>query len=79
MRPRLRDIPDRRGGRGTAGPFLRLWEAAAGQRARPVGEPRVFAERHLAAGGADPVRQDQVGGRDGSLGLGRFQLPSIVK
>ena len=32
-----------------------------GERDREVGEPRVLAERHLAAGGADSVRQDQVG------------------
>ena len=60
MRPRLRDIPRRRW-RGpeeaaAAGPSRR-----EGERDREVGEPRVLAERHLAAGGADSVRQDQVG------------------
>ena len=59
MRPRLRDIPRhrRRGPEAAAaGPFRR-----EGERHREVGEPRVLAERHLAAGGADSVRQDQVG------------------
>ena len=48
MRPRLRDSPDGRG------------HSRAEAAAREVGEPRVLAERRLAAGGADPVRQDQV-------------------
>ena len=51
MRPRLRDISRRRG--PTAGPFR-------GESARADCEPCVLAERHLAAGGGDPVRQDQV-------------------
>ena len=61
MRPRLRDIPRHRRrepekAAAAAGPFRR-----EGERDREVGEPRVLAERHLAAGGADSVRQDQVG------------------
>ena len=59
MRPRLRDIPRHRRREpeaAAAGPFQR-----EGERDREVGEPRVLAERHLAAGGADSVRQDQVG------------------